>query len=249
MPSPSEIKCRDAFDLALRENLPSATLTWIDGPNPPDFNLTIDGRSYAVEVTAMMRTLTMGRKPMSMPAVMQYLVDLVTDAEIRVRNANLLRGTFVVHCPRPIERMGARREELIAGIWSAVGFLWSRPVGSSEVFYRQHGRDYEVTKVGNEGASLYLGGLTDSTWRGEATSELTTLIEERLAAKRSALRDIPRPWVLLLDEQYPYADAAMYQEIETPPPTVHEFAAVFVVRSQTSGLTLRSTIPGLNGFW
>jgi hypothetical protein len=197
MPSASEIKCRDAFDLALREHLPSATLEWNDGPDPPDFSLSIDSQSYAVEVTTIMRTLTMGRKPMSMPAVVQHLVGLVREAEIRVRDANLLRGTFVVHCPRPIERMGERREELIASIWSAVGVLWSRPEGSSEVFYRQRGRVYEVTKVRNEGAVLHLGGPTDSIWRGEATIELTSLIEERLAAKRAALRDIPTPWVLL----------------------------------------------------
>jgi hypothetical protein len=235
--------------LALRERLPSATLSWLDGANPPDFNLTIDSRPYAVEVTAFMRTLTMGRKPMSMPAVVEHLVELVREAENRVRGANLLRGTFVVHCPRPIEGLGARREELVAGIWTAVGFLWSQPEGSSEVFYRQRGRIYQVTKVRNEGAVLYLGGPTDSIWRGEATMELKSLIEERLAAKRKALRDVATPWVLLLEERYPYADAEMYHEIPNPPSGANEFAAIFVVRSQNSGVTLRSTIPGLDGLW
>ena len=248
-PSESEVKCRDSFDAVLREALPSSVFHWDDGANPPDFDLRIDGEPYAVEVTKVMRTVRFGSKLMSMRAVVQHLVDLVAEAEQRIREANLLRGTFVAHCPRPIDRLTIQREAIVASIWNAVGSLWSEPAGESLEFYRQDGRSFRVTKVANDGAALYLGGPTDASWRGEATAELALLIEERIDAKNEALRKIKLPWILLLEDQYPYSDAAMYREFTSPLSGITEFEAVAMVRPEGSAVVLRSSIRGLPGLW
>lgn len=245
----SEIKCRDSFDAFLRGAAPALSPRWEDGDDPPDLDLFIDEQQFAVEVTTVIKKERLGKVELPLRVVVTALQAVVEDAERTVRDANLLRGTFVAQCPRPIANLEKRRIEIVARIWDAVGRLWSAPPGTKAVFLRESGRTFLVTRVSEEGSALYLGGPTPFIWRGDAADELQALVEERMSVKVELLSKIPFPKILLLDERYPFADAEMYAEMRCPKDAIEQFAAIFVVRIGVPSILLHSSMPGLRGVW
>ena len=247
--SESEETTRLAFDTFLDQCYPEWPRLWQDGEEPPDYRLDLGKTTFAVEVTALMKKVPLGRVDLPIGVIADELYRLGAEAERVIREAGVLHGTFTVSFPRPIPELSRRRLSVIACLWEAIAPLSGAPPGSQREFLRIDGRRFMVIKVSEAGAELLMGGPTYAAWRSDALIELTQLLADRLHVKGERLRKTPGPAILLLDERYPFADTQMYSECERCFPALERFHTVFVSRQGAPGILLKSGFPGLSGVW
>ncbi len=247
--SESEETTRLAFDAFLDQCWPGSPRLWQDGENPPDYRLVFGNLTFAVEVTALMSKVSLGRIALPMRVIADELYQLGAEAESMVREAGVLHGTFTVYFPRPIPELSRQRLRVITRLREAIARLSEAPQGAEREFLRVGGRSFVVTKVSEAGVELLLGGPTYGAWRSDALMVLTQLLADRVRVKVERLKKTPGPAILLLDERYLFADAKMYAECSCSLSEIEYFHTIFVSRQGASGVLLKSGFTERSGVW
>jgi hypothetical protein len=104
-------------------------------------------------------------------------------------------------------------------------------------FVTTTGERYYLEKFSPQGASVSIGMNDDcSGWSWEVAAEIHKLAEVAITEKAHKLRNVPRPWVLLLLDLDHAATKREYEEVRRQlvgpggiAPTLHQFHAVYVI--------------------
>jgi hypothetical protein len=102
MKSPNEEFCKAQFTTFLTTASSQTSIIWDEGANPPDYDLTIDGVKYAVEVTALMERIQVGSITLPESGIIDSLWSLVDEIEATAQKQNILTGSYVVGFLHPI---------------------------------------------------------------------------------------------------------------------------------------------------
>src|SRR5262249_32590278 len=147
-----------------------------------------------------------GKRGLPLRVVAKQLERFVLEVEQQALRAGCLDGTFSVRFARPVSDLSRNAGRLTADILQALTEMRDEPIHSAHNFLFVEERPCVVTKISAQGAKLLCSGPQSSRRWSDAASELAGLVAERVSEKARILKNQPQPTILLLDEQYPFAE-------------------------------------------
>jgi hypothetical protein len=220
---PEEQFCQNSFDAYLRAPERGIAPAWREPErDPPDLLLTVSGRLYAVEVTALMTQYEDAEgRSLSELGLWKGTAHLAAGIEREARGWGVLRGSYVLTLDGPYQDWRRSLTEIRA---AALRFITETrdddpspppdPAVPLSWSTTQAGQRFSIQKTGLRGDGVDIVILGDgSAWGWEIAEELHRLAEGATASKGHKLRDVPPPWVLLLLDEQHMALEREYQEV------------------------------------
>jgi hypothetical protein len=243
MKSATEEFCRSKFDEFLRRQSPSVSLKWhevLQQDEPPDYYLELGEAKYAVEVTTLMESVSVGSTSIPQAAVVQSLWHFVDEVEQFARQGGYLKGTYVVGFLKPIDNFRVVREQIRDALLEYVKDTQDEDSAPEKAVFRRGAERCSIKKVHSLADKFHKAGPTDFKWEGEVASQICTLLDERLADKVDKLRTVVGPRILLLYDSYHFASLELYRQCVGRLPHVTFFHTVFIVQGENTGIVLHS---------
>jgi len=227
----------------LRKRLPRKDVRWrSERDDPPDFWLRVAGTRFAVEVTKVVEIL--GQHPTrysSLGLKHLYTYELPRAIEVRARDHGCLCGKYwltVSRAPR------IDRTAIVAKAAQYIRRTKQDREGAAVLLHKDRSGILEIQKHSGDGASVLLATWARGMkWEGLIRDQLTALLEDCVCTKRRKLEKKGVPLVcsnivLVLDDEYRFADLPIYLECIRQVQGVDWFHSIFWVRSRmTPGKT------------
>jgi hypothetical protein len=241
--------CKAQFDAFLRKSFVSPKVTWEDvetQDEPPEYYLRLGDLLFAVEVTTLVEKVLVGtRDPLPHAEISKILQDFVDEVGATAKAGGYLHGDYLVSFSTPIDNFKAVRDEVQEGLLDYIqdtGGLERVPL--KIVFERilplQRPYQCGIQKVGNELDRIRSGTPFWMKWEGDARVDLCSLLDKSLNAKVYKLRKIAVPKILLLLDEYIFADPEMYEKCIPLISSLSFFHTVFVAQGNKRGFVLYS---------
>jgi len=237
-PNVSEKRCSDHFHMWLKANGTYSSITWDFEPNgpktAPDYLLTLNGKQFAVEVTAVMHQEVVDDQRLAQAGVSSAQCALVKQAEQECIDRGVLSGLYRVHFTGAIPNLSkskAKRriiDELVKYV-AATQTDYQAPE-QPIILDGTQVQVCTIAKISNretvQADVFYMTSSLD--WAHDVP--FCDLLREAIERKAKLLENISLPVILLLDgrdriEQPP----AWYACLKDYPP-ISEFHTIFVVR-------------------
>ena len=232
--------------LAHARSLGHAASAEAGAPNEaPDYDATIDGMAYALEVTTVMDSLAIdGGTEVPRATVNAGLDAVAAEIEARARAEGILNGHVWMTKPGcVIDDFQRRRSEIVAAV---LAFL-----RACEGVTDSHRTRMVIDGYGDEWITVgYFPNLSpgvvfsggEAEYLGVVRATLRRLMSACIAEKTHVLRSESRPKMLALLAGYPHATRQLYREAFTGI-EVDDFAAVVVVCGRDSVIPLVWRVP------
>lgn len=235
--------CHSQFNEFLHSFPSPSTIHWDEVPQheePPDYYVTLDGKKYAVEVTTLMETISVGRRDLPQIAIVQSLWSFVDEVEATAKRYGCLNGTYVVGFIEPIDNFGSVKDEIQERLLEYVERTQHVDAAPEKTVFGYGSQQCWIEKVHGLSDQILKGGPTNVKWEGEAAIEICNLLKERLNDKRYKLRNVLKPKILLLYDHYRFANQSMFKACVDGGVKVASFHTVFVIRAGGNNFTLSS---------
>jgi hypothetical protein len=177
-----EAVCIDALVQCLSKLLGGNTVSFRGEPDdPPDYWISVAGRNFAVEVTAV--TTGVGYK-----ALCDELFEAVKKG---CCSDSTWQGGYAVHIARQPEIPKKKKwKHLVSQTCSAIASLLSQPAGTECTLISDGHGKLQVVKLSDKsdfGFNLGLIRSPEGKWEGEAHQELSVLLANRIASKKEKI--------------------------------------------------------------
>jgi len=229
--------------------LPTASVRWHDGSEPPDFDLFIDDVEYAVEVTELRKLYEVGAARLPFLVIGRELEAFVQRAERALVDAGGFNGEYAVVIPRPIPGLRTREHELIGLIGAGIEALHTAPPNAKVPFLRVDRRRCSLIKLAADGCRLVLYGPTDAPWGEDSRIEILPLLEQHIRTKAKKLRDITVPRLLVIDDKHLYSELEHFPQVVAKASECEAFHTIFIARGHRADVVLTPQFPGAVGVW
>ncbi len=213
---------RDGFDQHVRQVERSKNAIWESHPNgqslPPDCCLQIGEKRFAVEITAIHTQYSQDDGGnVSELSVWKYAENLVDKIEREAKKNGTLKGAYAVTFYGPYRNLGASAKEIRRLVLDHLektqgdcpGLELEPPLNL------ESGGQISITKIGVAldaiGHSMFGDG---GDWGWAIVEEYAQRIIESIDIKASKLREVPKPWILLLLDEIGYANEGDLQQLK-----------------------------------
>ncbi len=248
MKSASEEHCRCKFDEFLRK-VSSTPPSWRDVPlqeEPPDYYVTVGKVEYAVEVTILMGSVSIGSTSWPELGVRAALGSFVNQVERAADQAGCLHGFYIINLHLPIENFTLVKDQVQQALLAYMQETRGAPGASEKVVFQRGNQSCSILKEHNYFNGIGKRDLPAGRPEGEIAAEICALLEERLTTKRGKLYGISNPKILLLHDLYHWAQPEKFRDcLGKLDPLLENFYAVYVVQEETEGFLLYSS----DGAW
>jgi hypothetical protein len=241
--------CKMQFDAFLRRFFAPSEVSWIEvaqQDEPPDYYLLLGNARFAVEVTTLLEKVPVGSGSPLPPAVISKILrDFVEEVEATAKAEGCLHGDYLVTFPTPIDDLTDVRSEIQGRLLDHIRSTGSLDSSSLEIVFertvlQQRRQQCGIQKVGNRLDRVVSGEPVWAKWEGDATVDLCGLLNKSLDTKVNKLRDITVPKILLLLDEYVFADQDMYERCVPRISSLGSFHTVFVVQGNKRGFVFCS---------
>jgi len=169
----------------------------------------------------------------------------VDKIESNARSEGYLQGDYLVSFPTPIDDFASVRDEIQAKLLEYIHSTKALEKASLEMVFekvisQQRPQQCGIQKVGSHLDRVVAGGPVWFKWEGDAARDICDLLIESLLTKVNKLRNINEPKILLLLDEYSFADRYMYENCLSHLSSLVDFHTIFVVYSSKGGFTLHS---------
>jgi hypothetical protein len=241
--------CKAQFDSFIKQFFSPQRMIWEEIPQqdePPDYYLLLGDTKFAVEVTTLMELVSVGTLS-SLPRfqIVRFFEQFVGKIEEIAKNEGYLRGYYLVSFSAPIEDFSAVhdkvRDRLLEYIRNT-SHVETAPFQClfERVVPQQRPQECGIQKLGSRPVRIVSGAPVWAKWEGEAAEGIYSLLHEILNIKMHKLADIGEPIILLLLDEYRFADRQMFEKcIHRIPSPVH-FHTIFIVQGQKGGFPIYS---------
>ena len=248
MKSESEEFCKNSFDKCLKKISPSLSLDWNEveqRAEPPDYYLSVNGITYAVEVTAVVQQVGVGAKRSLPVAVIRDTLERFVDDEVEAvaRKGSFLQGAYLVGFSKPITNFASVKSMIQSDLLSYIAATQRAITAPGQVIYKVRREECRIAKIHSEESKVVMGGPSMGKWETEALVEAKQLLDERLGEKQRRLRDVDEPKILLLHNRYHFVDLEDYEALIAEVSSLGTFHTVFIVENGTEGRLLYSQEP------
>ncbi|MBV7329217.1 hypothetical protein KFU94_13400 [Chloroflexi bacterium TSY] len=215
--------------------------------DPPDFEMTVDGHLYPVEVTSIAVTKTIARHAQS-----KAFASLIQRQAIQ---KGILFGTYGLVFTRNIQppqpNSAAGQQVLDEALSYIDGTQEDDECSAASLFTASNGGNISIKKGSLKGTAVGTAIIDAAQWGSETVLEIITLIQERVDEKLRTLanHNVPaKNTLLLLFDAHGYASVADIIEALQSVTNYTEFHSVFLAASFTERNNKLSTNePGRDG--
>jgi hypothetical protein len=241
--------CRMQFSAFLSKFFSPPEVSWTEvaqQDEPPDYYLCLKDIHFAVEVTTLLEKIPVGSSSLLPPSVISKFVrDFVEKVEIVARAKGCLRGCYLVVFPTPIESLSDVQDEIQRTLLDYFRRTYSLDTSPPEIVFERIApqrifQRCEVLKLHNKHDRILPGGPFWTKWEGNAAIILCDLLRESINTKVSKLANIAVPRILLLLDEYMFADRETYEKCIPHISLLSSFHTVFVVKNDGGGFVIHS---------
>ena len=242
--------CRARFDLFLRHFVAASDIVWAEvekSKEPPDYVLTLENSQYAVEVTDIMEKVSVGSKsPQSHAAISRFLQKkIASEVEAIAKTSGYLRGEYLVSFSTPIGNLSLVWNEIQKELLEYIRNTGSLDEAPMKIVFERHLPEQRpqqcgIRKVSSKKDRIFSGGPVWAKWEGESEISLCNLLIESMKTKDDKLKEITLPKILLLLDEFVFADVETYDKCVSRSLPLHPFYTVFVVQDNKRGFVLYS---------
>jgi hypothetical protein len=241
--------CKAQFDAFVRRFSTPPKVTWEEvaqRDEPPDYYLLLDNTKFAVEVTTLIEVVRVGTSsPLPHFQIGRLFEQFVDKVEEIAKKEGYLRGNYLVSFSTPIDNFAAVQDriqdKLLEYIRSTSG---SETAPLETVFERvvpqQRPQQCGIQKLDSGPDRVVVGRPFWFKWEGEAAEGICDLLNESLNTKADKLKGVGEPVVLLLLDEYRFADRQMYEDCVHRLSSLARFHTVFIVQGSRGGFPLHS---------
>jgi hypothetical protein len=241
--------CRAQFDTFMKKFFTPSQVTWEEVAQqnePPDYYLLLGTMKFAVEVTTLIETVSVGTlSALPHSVIRRFFQEFVDEVETIAKTKGYLQGDYLVSFSTPIESFAVVQDVIRAKLLEYIQNTNGFDEAPLEVVFerstpQQRPQQCGIQKVGSELNRIVAGGPVWAKWEGEAAQDICDLLRQSLGIKADKLKDIAHPKILLLLDEYRFADQQMYQKCVPHLSLLASFHTIFVVQSYRRGFPLHS---------
>jgi hypothetical protein len=263
-PRADEELSRESFNGYLR-GLGFEDIHWTPFPNgetvPPDFTLRLDSDAYSVEITSLFTRYALPDGS-SLPeeSVWMGVKRLADKAEREARQLGTLSGGYVLTVDGPYDNFTRSRREIKKRLLEFIAATRLDPNTRDELCFDKLcfevascGQRFAITKWRSSQDWVAAEMLSDGGgWDWEVVGELQGLVEAAVASKARKLRNVPKPWILLLLDRHHFNRLEDYEELRGRlgpawgrGSAEGEFHSIYLIQADGAVFPLK---PGESGF-
>jgi hypothetical protein len=233
-----EEKCKAAFHAFLTSDQHLEDIVWKDGDEPPDYYLSLGNTRYAVEVTQARELISIDNKTRSDLDFLVTVTRFIKEIEREAIVSGILTGAYSVRF-KPLDNFGKLKQRIRREITDYLRSTQDVSSAAERVIIEEDSSRWEITKRHCDRTYLSCG-TTDGKWHGEAIRDLSTLLDRVLITKARKLAAIPKPWILLIADRYPWLDHSDWHESAIGLKSIGDFHTVFLVSGDRGNHVLHS---------
>jgi hypothetical protein len=229
---------RERFTIYLRDHLHISNIAWKPQQPRPDYCLTLDGKSFAVEVTQIeVKVLATGGKD----EVLQkdyFSSDgrFVNDVEETARRAGILKGSYAVTLDRPLGASNARlkrvKSQVSRELQEYIRATQYKDTSPEHVVHYAGEPVCIIEKYSKHGAKVIAalwdprdGPLESPKFKNEACERL----QHAITTKQDLLKNEEKPKILLVLNADELTPSPLYQQCVSMHHWVDFFHSIFVI--------------------
>lgn len=235
-----EEKCKAAFHAFLTARHDLAAIVWKDGDRKkvPDYYLSLGSTKYAVEVTQLRGLTSIGNKTLSDLDILVTVRRFLKEIEREANDSGILAGAYSVRF-KPLNNFGKLKQQIKREITDYLRSTQNMSSAAARVVVEEDNSRWEIKK--HHADRTYLScGTTDGKRHGEAIRELSTLLDQVLVTKARKLAAIPKPWILLIADRYPWLEHSEWHKAVMGLGSIRNFHTIFLVSGDRGDHVLHS---------
>lgn len=241
--------CRAQFDTFMKQFFTPSQVTWEEvaqQDEPPDYYLLLGNTKFAVEVTTLTELVSVGTSsPLPYFVIQRFFERLVGKVEEIAKTEGYLQGRYLVFFPTPIDDFAAVRDRIRDKLLEYIRSASDLETASFEMVFerivpQQRPQQCGIQKIGSKPNRVLRGGPVPAKWQGKAAEEICDLLNESLNTKAGKLKDVGEPRILLLLDDYQFADRQMYKDCVHHLSSLAHFHTIFIVQGHKRGFLLHS---------
>jgi hypothetical protein len=241
--------CKAQFDTFIKQFFTLSEVTWEEvaqRDEPPDYYLFLGNTRFAVEVTTLMELVSVGASsPLPHFQIHRLLEQFIDRVEEIAREEGYLQGNYLVSFSTPIDNFAdvrdGIRDKLLEYIQSTSGIETSPlEIVFERIIPQQRPQQCGIQKLGSKPNRVIGGGPVWVKWEGEAAEDICDLLNESLNTKADKLKGVGEPKILVLLDEYRFADRQMYEDCVHRLSSLAHFHTVFVVQGKNDRFPLHS---------
>lgn len=242
--SKHEAECQKILDDWLKQQCKFEAPQWNEGHEPPDLLLSISGRDYSVEVSRLAWYEPCGDQDLPIDSAQSAIERMVKRVEERARNEGKLCGLYIIDFITAVPGLGKVKQELESQVFSFISRTRDEERPPSFVLKID---GCEIGGISKHGGSLnaveVCGPDNRGGWLDEVEGQISSLLAERIQAKQLALSrgNCPRPWILVLDDQYALADDSHFVSCLPWIEAANDFDTIIIIRPGIRILALKKS--------
>ena len=195
---PDEDFCQSAYDRFLRQS-GHDHIAWHDGAEPPDYFVDVSGIQYAVEVTGIYGSRSVGNQEMPNQLIRMSLDKEFEKLKRRLLLAKQIHGYYVVRI-KPVVELNTLLPQIESEV---LKYLRDTCLDESSPSKKLPG-NWTITKYARQ-PDVFEYSAGRAMWGSDADIELRRFVDDALNAKMRKLRNISVPIVILLHDAYHFA--------------------------------------------
>ena len=231
MRSKIEEYCKNRFDQYLSTNGQIMRIVWEEGEDPPDYYVQIEDQRFAVEVTTIVESVSLGSRTLSDITATASLWRIVEEIEENAKSQGILRGIYTVHFRAHPDNIRKMRPIMVTSILEYVKQTQNMFTAPEAIIEHEDAYICAIEKIEGDADMIAPTGPNGAKWEGEIRSQACALLTECFEKKVYKLRNIIFPKILLLYDAYHFAEPRMYRECLTTIPNISFFHTVFMTNN------------------
>jgi hypothetical protein len=220
---------KESFSRAFTRLGISEPAIWAEGTEPPDFFLVLGAERYAVEVTRIVGQVELDGRRESKRRSSAMLQRFATELQDTARKQGNLHGAYVLWL-EPIHDFKKVAPQARLAVLDYVSKTKHLPKAPGETILKRSGLHWSITKFHDKKTYLLptssegTGGLLS-----EVVKDFPDLLRSALEVKAAKLAALKMPLILLLVDDYHYANEQLWRNEVLVPfhQTFHTVARVF----------------------
>jgi hypothetical protein len=203
-----ELVSKESFELWLNQEYPSSAWAWEDVPlsaEPPDWFITSESESYALEATTIVEKLPGFGENVSTVSVAVAIKRLCKELEHEAINKEILNGAFLVNLP-PFPDFHKHKKDIYSKLLSYIFETRFEEEAPEKIYGFIRDEQVSIMKIKSDklyiGEMISFGARTDE----ESLSILVELLQKSITTKSKLLKKVSLPIILLLLDGFNYLD-------------------------------------------